>query len=74
MALNSATSMYRFLEMSAMHKEQQEVKKVDLNRRELDDKACPFCGAQTHTLVLRWDMESQADRLFTRCARCQRLL
>jgi len=43
-----------------------------LNPRELDNKACPFCGSRKYQLVLRWDMQAQVDGLIARCAQCQR--
>ena len=33
--------------------------KIDAIRRELDGKACPFCGSDTYHLILRPDVESQ---------------
>ena len=76
MALNSATSRYRFLELREVHKENKEhkeIRKIGLNSRELADNACPFCGGHKYHLLLRWDMQPQADGLFARCAQCQRV-
>ncbi|NWF71424.1 MAG: hypothetical protein HXY51_00050 [Nitrospirae bacterium] len=59
-----------------MHKKNQEHKQIrnmGLNSRELTDKACPFCGGHKYQLVLRGDMQPQADGLFARCAECQRV-
>jgi hypothetical protein len=75
MTLISVRNWNRFHDQSQMHKankEQQDIRKVWLNSRELADNACPFCGAHKYHLVLRWDMQPQTDGFFARCAQCQR--
>lgn len=49
-----------------MHKQ---VGKIGAIRRELDGKACNFCGGHKHQPVLRGP---QAGDLFARCSQCQR--
>ena len=71
MTLNSVTQGYRFLEKRPMHQEKM-IGKIGLKRRELDSKACPFCGGHQYQLVLRRNMQPQAGRLFARCSQCQR--
>ncbi len=46
--------------------------KIDAIRRELDGKACPFCGGDTYHLILRPDVESQPGEIYARCSQCQR--
>lgn len=46
--------------------------KIDATRRELDGKACPFCGGDTYHLILRPDVESQPGGIYARCSQCQR--
>jgi hypothetical protein len=75
MALISVMNWHRFQKLNKMHKENkkyEEIRKIWLNSRALADNACPFCGAPTYHLVLRWDTQSQTDELFARCAQCQR--
>jgi hypothetical protein len=52
-----------------MHKQ---IGKIGAIRRELDGKACLFCGSHTYQLVLYGNMQPQADGLFARCSQCQR--
>lgn len=46
--------------------------KIDAIRRELDGKACPFCGGDTYHLILRPDVESQPGGIYARYSQCQR--
>ena len=52
-----------------MHKQ---IGKIGTIRRELDGKACPFCGGHKYQLVLRGNMYPQAGGLLARCSQCQR--
>jgi hypothetical protein len=52
-----------------MHKQ---IGKIGAIRRELDGKACPFCGGHKYQLVLRGNMQPKAGGLFARCSQCQR--
>ncbi len=52
-----------------MHKQ---IGKIGAIRRELDGKACSFCGCRKYQLVLRGNIQPQAGRLFARCSQCQR--
>jgi len=52
-----------------MHKQ---IGKIGAIRRELDGKACLFCGGQKYELVLRGNTQSNSDQLFARCTQCQR--
>jgi hypothetical protein len=52
-----------------MHKQ---IGKIGTIRRELEGKACPFCGGHKYQLVLRANMQPQAGGLFARCSQCQR--
>jgi len=58
-----------FLEVTQMHKQ---FGKIGAIRRELDGKACHFCGGRKYQLVLRGNMELDAGGLFARCTQCQR--
>lgn len=49
-----------------------QIGKIRAIRRELDGRACPFCGGHKYQLVLRRNMQPQAGSLFARCSRCQR--
>jgi hypothetical protein len=69
MATYSAPLGNRFLEKKPMHKQ---MGKIGAIRRELDGKACPFCGSHKYQLVLRGNIQSQARGLFARCSQCQR--
>jgi len=55
---------------------EKQVESVGMIRKELDGKACPFCGWMKYQLVLRSDARSdvRADGggLFARCSRCHR--
>lgn len=51
-----------------MHKQ---LGKVGAIRREVDGKACHFCGAHTYQLILRADCLPEGPELFARCTRCQ---
>ena len=44
-----------------MHKQ---IGKIGAIRRELDGKACPFCGGHKYQLVLRGNMHPEAGGLF----------
>jgi hypothetical protein len=46
--------------------------KVGTIRREVDGKACRFCGAHTYQLVLRANSASNDAGLSARCTHCQR--
>ncbi len=46
--------------------------KIDAIRRELDGKACTFCGSDTYHLVLRSDVESQPSGIYADCSACNR--
>jgi hypothetical protein len=52
---------------------QKQIGKIGAIRRELDGKACPFCGGHKYQLVLRGNMPPQAGELFARCSQCQRI-
>jgi hypothetical protein len=52
-----------------MHKQ---IGKIGAIRRELDGKACSFCGCRKYQLVLRGNIQPQAGGLFARCSQCQR--
>jgi hypothetical protein len=52
-----------------MHKQSEKSGNI---RRELNGKACSFCGGHTYKLVLRGSMEPQTGGLFARCSQCQR--
>ena len=52
-----------------MHKQ---IGKIGTIRRELDGKACLFCGGHKYQLVLRGNMQSQTGGLFARCSQCKR--
>ena len=52
-----------------MHKQ---IGKIGDIRRELDSKACPFCGGHKYQLVLRGNMLPPTEGLFARCSQCQR--
>jgi hypothetical protein len=52
-----------------MHKQ---IGKIGAIRRELDGKACPFCGSHKYQLVFRGNMQPQVGKLFVRCSQCQR--
>lgn len=49
-----------------------QIGKIGAIRRELDGRACPFCGSHKYQLVLRRNMQPQAGGLFARCSQCQR--
>src|SRR6185295_13281218 len=66
---NTALHGYRLLEDRSMHKQ---IGKIGAIRRELDGRACPFCGGHKYQLVLRGNMPARADGLFARCSQCQR--
>lgn len=51
-----------------MHKQ---VGKVGAIRREVDGKACRFCGAHTYQLILRASYTSNGNGLSARCTHCQ---
>lgn len=68
MTLNSVPHGYRFLEKRPMHKQ---IGKIGAIRRELDGKACPFCGGHKYQLVLRENMQPHAGGLCARCSQCQ---
>ncbi|TLY24746.1 MAG: hypothetical protein E6K63_14555 [Nitrospirae bacterium] len=55
---------------------EKQVRSVETIRKELDGKACPFCGWVKYQLVLRSDARSDARSegggLFARCSRCQK--
>ena len=57
------------LKKKPMHKQ---IGKFGTIRRNLDGKACPFCGGHTYQLVLGGNMQPQAGGLFARCSQCQR--
>ena len=69
MARNSTPFGNRFLEKKPMHKQ---IGKIGAIRRELDGKACPFCGGHKYQLVLRGNLPSCTEGLFARCSQCQR--
>ena len=46
--------------------------KIDTIRRELDSKACTFCGSEKYHLVLRSDAESQPGEIYAVCSECNR--
>ena len=50
----------------------EHIGKIESIRRELDGKACPFCGGHTYHLVLRPDIQSQPGGIFARCSQCHR--
>jgi len=50
----------------------KQIGKIGVIRRELDGKACHFCGCRKYQLVLRGDIQPQAGGLFARCSQCQR--
>ncbi len=52
-----------------MHKQ---IGKIGAIRRELDGKACSFCGGHKYQIVLRGNMQPQTGGLFARCSQCQR--
>jgi len=52
-----------------MHKQ---IGKIGTIRRDLDGKACPFCGGHKYQLVLRGNTQPQVGGLFARCSQCQR--
>lgn len=58
-----------FLAEKPIHKQ---LSKIGAIRRELEGKACPFCGGHTYQLVLRANMPPQGGGLFARCSQCQR--
>ena len=60
---------HHFLKERPMHKQ---IGKIGAIRRELDGRACPFCGGHKYQLVLRGNMQPQAGELFARCSQCQR--
>jgi hypothetical protein len=51
-----------------MHKQ---VGRIGTVRRELQGKACPFCGGHKYQLVLRSQTSPGTDGLFARCSHCQ---
>jgi len=51
---------------------EKQVRSVETIRKELDGKACPFCGWGKYQLVLRSDARSEGGGLFARCSRCQK--
>lgn len=51
---------------------QKQMGKIGTIRRELEGKACPFCGGHTYQLVLRENMQPESGELFARCSQCQR--
>lgn len=44
--------------------------KIDAIRRDLDGKACTFCGSEKYHLVLRSDVESQPGGIYANCSEC----
>ncbi len=50
----------------------RQIGKIGAIRRELDGKACAFCGGHKYQLVLRGSMQPQAGGLIARCGQCQR--
>jgi hypothetical protein len=46
--------------------------KVGTIRREVQGKACPFCGGRTYQLILRANSASDRANLYARCTHCQR--
>ena len=54
----------------------KQAESLGMIRKELDGKACPFCGWVKYQLVLRSDAQSDArsegSGLFARCSRCHR--
>lgn len=51
---------------------EKQVESVGTIRKELDGKACPFCGCMKYQLVLRSDARSEGGGLFARCSRCHK--
>ena len=49
---------------------EKEVRSVGTIRKELDGKACPFCGWEKYQLILRSDARPEGGGLFARCSRC----
>ncbi|MBV6469179.1 MAG: hypothetical protein NBKEAIPA_01067 [Nitrospirae bacterium] len=50
----------------------KQVGKIGTVRRELEGKACPFCGGQKYQLVLRCQSPICTEALFARCCQCLR--
>lgn len=69
MTSNSNPHWDCFMERKPMHKQ---IGKIGAIRRELDGKACPFCGGHKYQLVLRGNIPPRAEGLFARCSQCQR--
>ena len=69
MARNSTPLGNRFLEKKPMHKQ---IGKIGAIRRELDGKACPFCGGHKYQLLLRSYTSPGTEGLLARCSQCQR--
>lgn len=49
---------------------EKQVESVGMIRKELDGKACPFCGWMKYQLVLRSDARPETGAIFARCSRC----
>jgi len=49
---------------------EKQMESIGMIRKELDGKACPFCGWMKYQLVLRSDARPEAGALFARCSRC----
>jgi hypothetical protein len=69
MTSNSNPHWDGVMERKPMHKQ---IGKIGAIRRELDSKACPFCGGHKYQLVLRGNLPPCTEGLFARCSQCQR--
>jgi hypothetical protein len=50
----------------------KQVGRIGSVRRELQGKACPFCGGHKYQLLLRSYTSPGTDGLLARCSQCQR--
>ena len=65
--LSHAESCDCFIGGLTMHKQ---LGRVGTVRREIQGKACSFCGGYTYQLVLRASGLEEESRLFARCSQC----
>jgi len=49
---------------------QKQLGKIGAIRREIQGKACPFCGGHKYQLVLRASCTQEEPGLFARCSKC----
>jgi len=49
---------------------QRQLGKIGAIRREVQGKACPFCGGHKYQLVLRASCANEGEGLFARCSQC----